>query len=184
MHRLSYYQFVPFFLLLQAIAFQLPYHFWKSMATHSGMRVHVLVNEACNTRNIDWTNRQKTIKTLRKHLENALRFHRRLNRLNQLGHATPLVHKFANSLLNVSYSAAYVNTILLVTKLFYFLNAWSQFRLLNWFMVPKENRSHYGNSQVFIQLTSSVQLRRAQRHSQRDGVGRFGHVSAGDRVRF
>ena len=38
---------------LQALCFQIPYLFWKSMATHSGIRAHMLVREACGDKNLD-----------------------------------------------------------------------------------------------------------------------------------
>jgi len=51
--ELAYYQFVPFFLMVQALTFQVPFHFWKTTGNHTGIRVTMLVNEALDTRNLD-----------------------------------------------------------------------------------------------------------------------------------
>jgi hypothetical protein len=155
--------------MLQAIAFQLPFHFWKSMATHSGVRVHMLINEATDARNIDLQvrlacahtrtpvhlqNRQKTIRTLRRHLESALRFHRRANRRHLIQ------YKALTCPLNINYSSAYVTTVLLITKSLYMINAFAQFRLLNWFMMPQSSQrySHRNGVQdkqdIYVRMTA------------------------------
>lgn len=35
------------------ICFQIPYWLWRSTAAHSGIRVHMLVREAVNEKNLD-----------------------------------------------------------------------------------------------------------------------------------
>uniref|UniRef100_A0A0K0CYT2 Innexin n=1 Tax=Angiostrongylus cantonensis TaxID=6313 RepID=A0A0K0CYT2_ANGCA len=76
--QLSYYQWVPFFLLLQAAFFRAPSFVWRSFSNHSGIRMHEVVGKAKDSANVDEEVRQKNITILARHLENALHFHRRI----------------------------------------------------------------------------------------------------------
>lgn len=51
--RINYYQWVPFFLIGAAGAFQLPYMFWLVYGESSGIRLHSLIAEAADKKNLD-----------------------------------------------------------------------------------------------------------------------------------
>ena len=100
--------------------------------------------------------RRQTISTLRKHIENALRFHKRIYRRQMVPHS---ILRF----LNLPYSSCYMTVMYLLAKSMYLANVVGrvergghpdahragQFRLLNWFMLPAqttEYTSFYGYS--------------------------------------
>jgi hypothetical protein len=142
------------------------------MATHSGIRAHMLVREAISEKNLDLEAssmrvhrlvdrcngqvRRQTISTLRKHIENALRFHKRIYRRHMVPHK---ILRF----MNLPYSSCYITVMYLLTKSMYLANvvgrsggsacpdahSAGQFRLLNWFMLPTqatEYTAFYGYS--------------------------------------
>ncbi|KRX23735.1 Innexin-10 [Trichinella nelsoni] len=50
--KISYYQWVPFFLLLEALCFRLPSIMWRYLADHSGIRIRDVINLAMDERNV------------------------------------------------------------------------------------------------------------------------------------
>uniref|UniRef100_A0A915P6N7 Innexin n=1 Tax=Meloidogyne floridensis TaxID=298350 RepID=A0A915P6N7_9BILA len=70
--KLSYYQWVPFFLLLQAACFRLPSLLWKAASLSSGVRVHDIVVKALDSQNMEDECRHRTIIMLANHLARAL----------------------------------------------------------------------------------------------------------------
>uniref|UniRef100_A0A914X929 Innexin n=1 Tax=Plectus sambesii TaxID=2011161 RepID=A0A914X929_9BILA len=125
--KLSYYQWVPFFLLLEAACFRLPSLIWKYLAGHSGIRIHEIVKLAMDPNNINPEVKKNNIAALTVHLQNALRFQRRIDRKG----VKP--HKIMRAL-NLPYSAYFVTTMYLVTKLFYLLNVIFQLHAMNKFL--------------------------------------------------
>jgi hypothetical protein len=101
------------------------------MATHSGIRAHMLVREAISEKNLDLEAssmrvhrlvdrcngqvRRQTISTLRKHIENALRFHKRIYRRHMVPHK---ILRF----MNLPYSSCYITVMYLLTKSMYLAN--------------------------------------------------------------
>uniref|UniRef100_A0A1I7SYM7 Innexin n=1 Tax=Caenorhabditis tropicalis TaxID=1561998 RepID=A0A1I7SYM7_9PELO len=59
--QLSYYQWVPFFLLLQAAFFRAPSYLWKYFSNHSGIRIHEVVEKAKDNANVEEEVREKTL---------------------------------------------------------------------------------------------------------------------------
>ncbi|KJH46319.1 Innexin [Dictyocaulus viviparus] len=72
--ELSYYQWVPFFLLLQAVFFRAPSFVWRTFSNQSGIRMHEVVGKAKDSANLEEEVRHKNITTLARHLQNALHF--------------------------------------------------------------------------------------------------------------
>uniref|UniRef100_A0A914XKP9 Innexin n=1 Tax=Plectus sambesii TaxID=2011161 RepID=A0A914XKP9_9BILA len=125
--QLSYYQWVPFFLLFEAACFRLPSLFWKYLAGHSGIRIYELVKVAMDPNNINPEVKKNNIAALTVHLQNALRFQRRIDKKG----VKP--HKIMRAL-NLPYSAYFVTTVYLLTKLLYLINVVVQLYAMNRFL--------------------------------------------------
>uniref|UniRef100_A0A183UDZ3 Innexin n=1 Tax=Toxocara canis TaxID=6265 RepID=A0A183UDZ3_TOXCA len=125
--QLSYYKWVPFFLLLEAALFRLPSIFWKYLSMSSGIRIHEVVEKAMDPGNMEEANKERNIAALTKHMQNALKFHRRILRRNIEVHKTL---KF----LNIRYSAVFISLMYLVTKALYLVNVIVQLYILNKFL--------------------------------------------------
>uniref|UniRef100_A0AC34Q5F8 Innexin n=1 Tax=Panagrolaimus sp. JU765 TaxID=591449 RepID=A0AC34Q5F8_9BILA len=138
--RLSYYQWVPFLFLLQAACFRLPSLLWRCISMNSGIRVHEIVDRACDSQNLEETTRKKNLDVLTTHISKALHFQRRMTRRNVLIHKTV-------KLLNLRYKACFISYMYLVTKLCYLVNVWVQFYSMNWFL-HTDKYSWYGYNVV------------------------------------
>ncbi|EJD74138.1 hypothetical protein LOAG_18505 [Loa loa] len=134
--QLSYYKWVPFFLLLQAACFRIPSVFWNYLSFSSGIRIHEIVEKAMDPSNLDESTRNRNIETLTRHMQNALKFHRRIMKRKIE------VHKKLK-FLNVRYTAFFISLMYLVTKTLYLANAILQLSILNKFLRTGEN-SWYG----------------------------------------
>ncbi|KRX93554.1 Innexin-10 [Trichinella pseudospiralis] len=134
--KISYYQWVPFFLLLEALCFRLPSIMWRYLADHSGIRIRDVINLAMDERNVRAEIKEQNIDALTKHILNALQFHRRLKQQQQQQqqqqHVTALHRVFL--LLNLQYTAVYVTSVYLLVKLLYVLNVAAQLLMLNRFL--------------------------------------------------
>ncbi|MCP9264473.1 Innexin [Dirofilaria immitis] len=114
--QLSYYKWVPFFLLLQAACFRVP-----------RIRIHEIVEKAMDPANLDESIRNRNIETLTRHMQNALKFHRRILKRKIE------VHK-RMKFLNVRYTAFFISLMYLTTKALYLANAILQLSILNKFL--------------------------------------------------
>lgn len=106
-----------------------------------GIKIHDIVKLAVDQRNVEPAVKLTNLKSLTVHLQNALRFHRRLYRR----HITP--HKILR-FLNLPYSAFYVTFVYLFTKLLYLVNVVVQLVLLNRFL-ETDHYSWYGFGAIF-----------------------------------
>ncbi|CAG9538774.1 unnamed protein product [Cercopithifilaria johnstoni] len=131
--QLSYYKWVPFFLLLQAACFRMPSIFWNYLSFSSGIRIHEIVEKAMDPSNIDENIRSQNIETLTHHMQNALKFHRRISKRKIE------VHKQLK-FLNVRYTAFFISLMYLITKTLYLANAALQLCILNKFLRTDANR--------------------------------------------
>ncbi|VDK69072.1 unnamed protein product [Litomosoides sigmodontis] len=125
--RISYYQWVPFFLLVEATCFRLPSLVWKYMAGHSGIKLHEIVKLSSDPNNIKPEIKKANIKSLSLHLHGALRFHRRL-RKKQIH-----PHRYLR-IFNIPYTASFVTYTYVFTKLLYLVNACVQLLIMNRFL--------------------------------------------------
>uniref|UniRef100_A0A8R1TY75 Innexin n=2 Tax=Onchocerca TaxID=6281 RepID=A0A8R1TY75_ONCVO len=125
--RISYYQWVPFFLLVEAACFRSPSLVWKYMAGHSGIKLHEIVKLSSDPNNIKPEIKKANIKSLTLHLHGTLRFHRRL-RKKQIH-----PHRYLR-LFNIPYTASFVTYTYVLTKLLYLVNACVQLLIMNRFL--------------------------------------------------
>ncbi|GMS80738.1 hypothetical protein PENTCL1PPCAC_2913, partial [Pristionchus entomophagus] len=134
--RISYYQWIPFFLLMEAACFRLPSLLWFYLSGHSGIKITEIVKLSSDPNNIKPDIKRANIKSLTMHLQGALRFHKRL----QKKQIKP--HKFF-WIFNLPYSAFFVTSMYITTKLFYLINVVLQLLLMNKFL-ETERYSWYG----------------------------------------
>ena len=125
--RLSYYQWVPFLFLLQAACFRLPSFLWKCASMNSGIRVHEIVDRACDSQNLEDATRKKNLEILTSHITKALKFQKRMIRRNVIIHE-------AIKFFNLRYKTCFISYLYLVTKFFYLVNVLVQFYFMNWFL--------------------------------------------------
>ena len=108
--RISYYQWIPFFLLFQAACFKVcrqlivvckqaaliraPTLIWRYFAGQAGMRVGEVLRLATNESNAEPSTRASNIQSLCTHLQGALRFRQRLKKVSatveELNFVSPL----------------------------------------------------------------------------------------------
>lgn len=128
--RISYYQWMPFFLLFQAVCFRAPCLIWKYLAGHSGMKMGQILRMATDPAISQPEVRKANVEALSIHLQGALRFHFRLK-------SKKLVpHKILRCL-NIKYSSYYVASVYMLAKLAFLLNVCFQIILLSRYLLPE-----------------------------------------------
>ncbi|CAI5449544.1 unnamed protein product [Caenorhabditis angaria] len=135
--KVSYYQWMSFFLLFEAACFRLPCFIWKYFASQSGMQVGEILRVSSDENNAVPLVKKANITALCIHLKGVLRFQKRL----KLKNIVP--HKFLR-FLNIKYSAYYVTFIYFVAKLAFLGNVILQSKLLTHYMLPTEKQSRFG----------------------------------------
>ncbi|CAJ0581992.1 unnamed protein product, partial [Mesorhabditis spiculigera] len=125
--KISYYQWVPFFLLIEAAFFRLPSILWKYLGNHSGIKIHEIVKLTSDPNNIKPDIKKANLKALSNHLQGALRFHRRIHKRQVQPHKLFTV-------CNLPYSAFFVTSVYIITKFFYLANVCFQLFLMNSFL--------------------------------------------------
>lgn len=128
--RISYYQWMPFFILFQAACFRAPTLIWKYFAGHSGMKVGQILRMATDPANSSPEVRKANVEALAVHLQGALRFHRRLKKKKLVPHK---ILRF----LNIKYSSYYVASVYMVAKLAFLANVCFQIFLLSRYVLPE-----------------------------------------------
>ncbi|KAK0410597.1 hypothetical protein QR680_005222 [Steinernema hermaphroditum] len=134
--KISYYQWVPFFLLIEAACFRLPCILWKYLSGHSGIKVNEILKLASDPNNIKKDIKQSNIHALTVHLKGALRFHRRIKKKEIKPHQ---ILRF----FNLPYSAYFVTATYLLIKIVYLVNVALQLLVLNKFL-ETDKYSWYG----------------------------------------
>lgn len=135
--KISYYQWMPFFLLFEAICFRLPCYIWKYFASQSGMQVGEILRVASDENNAVPEVKRANINALCIHLQGVLRFQKRLKLKNIVPHK---VLRF----LNLKYSMYYVTTVYFFAKMAFLANSFFQISLLNKYVLPVKSRNNFG----------------------------------------
>ncbi|TMS36464.1 hypothetical protein L596_003617 [Steinernema carpocapsae] len=119
--QISYYQWVPFVLALEALMFYIPCIMWRGLLHwHSGINVQSLTQMACDARMMDADARAATVQTIAGHMEDALEIQREVTDVSGL-----CVGKRWGS---------YVTCLYVFIKLLYLFNVVGQIFLLNTFL--------------------------------------------------
>ncbi|KAL3123229.1 hypothetical protein niasHT_006772 [Heterodera trifolii] len=145
--KLSYYQWVPFFLLFQAACFRFPSLLWKAINLSSGLRVHDVVTKALDSQNMEESNRQRTLQILANHLARALSFQTQILRRHLIVHQT---FRF----LNVTCSSCFITLTYLSIKLLYLANVFAQLYFMNKFL--ETDRYNWYGLGVFLDIMAGI----------------------------
>ncbi|VDN90988.1 unnamed protein product [Brugia pahangi] len=130
--QISYYQWVPFFLLIQAFLYYIPCLVWRLMSDKSGIRLNDIVQLATEKENIEPDYRTRIIESLARHIESALRYqHAATSR------AQYTLHRVLKCL-NMRYYESYVTGLYLATKVMYVSNILTNLILVNKFLETDE----------------------------------------------
>ncbi|EPB69853.1 innexin-19 domain protein, partial [Ancylostoma ceylanicum] len=150
--QISYYQWVPFFLLIQAFLYYIPCLMWRLMSdksgtfssgieglmkSHSGIRLNDIVQMATEKENIEPDYRIRTIESLSRHIESALRYQHTATSRTQY-----TLHRVFKCF-NMRYYESYVTGMYLATKIMYVGNILTNLVLVNKFL-ETDDYSIYG----------------------------------------
>lgn len=115
--QIGYYQWVPFFLVLQAMLFYLPVVIWRSVYEGSGVRVQTICDTCNISGNMEKEPREKNMATIASFLT-----------------LESSVASVTGSRLRNATSGTYVTSTYLIIKVLYLLNSLLQFFLLRSFL--------------------------------------------------
>uniref|UniRef100_A0A0N5CI52 Innexin n=1 Tax=Strongyloides papillosus TaxID=174720 RepID=A0A0N5CI52_STREA len=130
--QISYYQWVPFFLLIEAFLYYIPCLMWRLMSDKSGIRMNDIVQMATEKENIEPEYRLRTIESLARHIEAALRYQHTATSRTQY-----TLHRVFKCF-NMRYYESYVTGLYLATKIFYVTNIMVNLILVNKFLETDE----------------------------------------------
>uniref|UniRef100_A0A914BXE7 Innexin n=2 Tax=Acrobeloides nanus TaxID=290746 RepID=A0A914BXE7_9BILA len=130
--QISYYQWVPFFLLIQAFLYYIPCLMWRLMSDKSGIRLNDIVQMATEKENIEPEYRLRTIESLSRHIESALRYQHTATSRTQY-----TLHRVFKCF-NLRYYESYVTGLYLATKIMYVGNVLTNLLLVNKFLETDE----------------------------------------------
>ncbi|VDK42103.1 unnamed protein product [Anisakis simplex] len=127
--ELTYYQWVPFMLMMQALMFTGPHVFWRMLNWMSGIQTRAVITMASSAskKNPATNEVSKMVDVVAAHLERSLHennFH------HHLAHSNPLVFLFRFQCLRVV-SVSYLSSVYVLTKLLFIANAFLQHVILS-----------------------------------------------------
>ncbi|CAF2562811.1 unnamed protein product [Rotaria sp. Silwood2] len=129
--KIPYYQWVPFILLCMMFLFYLPGFIWRNLNKSCGINTKIIVKMVTDMDQLDGEKREKTIRSLAKHIDKALAYHREYeygfmyNIRRRIGLLCCMMGRHSGNYLAVTY---------VLVKLLYIINAIGQIFLLNVFM--------------------------------------------------
>ncbi|VDK53738.1 unnamed protein product [Anisakis simplex] len=180
--QISYYQWVPFFLLIQAFLYYIPCLMWRLMSDKSGIRLNDIVQLATEKENIEPDYRIRTIESLSRHIESALRYQHTATSRTQY-----TLHRVFKCF-NLRYYESYVTGLylcVLVINIFnekIFILIWLWFSLLfvaatldamYWFSISLFHRDRFRFVLRHLELTSDPDRPELFRKEKRKQVEHF-----------
>ncbi|CAJ0596362.1 unnamed protein product [Cylicocyclus nassatus] len=132
----SYYQWVPFFLVVVAFMFYAPCLLWRILYDKSGIRLNDIMNFANDRSNVQPASRRANINGLAMHLSSVFRHRFRF------GSSHPYHHKVFK-FLNLRFYEAYLTLLYIGIKLLFLINVLVQMILLSRFL-QTNSQGFYG----------------------------------------
>jgi hypothetical protein len=126
--ELSYYQWVPFVLALQALMFNIPHIIWRMLNWLSGIEVRAIITMASTPPGLDGEAFQKTIDMIARHLKGGLSLSEK-DSLSTSSNPFAWVARWTSGLVG-----AYITITYLMVKILFIVNCILQFVLLNAFL--------------------------------------------------
>ncbi|VDK72767.1 unnamed protein product [Litomosoides sigmodontis] len=149
--RISYYQWMPFFLLFQAACFKAPTLIWKYFAGQSGMKLGQILRLSSDPANSSLGVKKGNIEALCVHLQGALRFHERVKKKKLVPHK---ICRF----LNLKYANYYVATVYILAKLAFLANVVFQISLMTRYLLPEFKNDYSLDSWMNIIWPRNISL--------------------------
>ncbi|KAI6226086.1 Innexin [Aphelenchoides besseyi] len=134
---ISYYQWMPFYLVISAFSFYAPCMIWRNMYTKSGIQLKELMSFANDKSNIKPEKRDDNIAGMGEHLSSVFK-HR-----YSFGTAHPIHQHRYLRILNLRFYESYLTFLYLGIKALYLLNVVFQMFMMNYFLKTK-NYTVYG----------------------------------------
>lgn len=135
-HRINYYQWVPFILALMSFFFYAPFVLWHLMSKPSGLDAKTVMKVINSMDAASSESRDKTMRNAVKLIDRALDYRRNYYGYTFLGR---LRRRMSRCLLPTTRSGHYITLLYMLIKILYVANACGQFFLLNAFMGPNYN---------------------------------------------
>ena len=133
--HISYYQWVPFILMVQAIMFYSPSILWHTFSSKTGFDIGTLVKSVNSIEHLNPESKEKTLRYLAKHMDKALEVQREISS-GPFARASRFCGKFCCIMFGKR-QGNYLLFIYLVTKILFIVNVIAQLYLLNRFLGDK-----------------------------------------------
>ncbi|XP_069108617.1 innexin unc-9-like isoform X2 [Argopecten irradians] len=135
--ELTYYQWIPLILLLQAFLFKIPNIAWRMLNTQAGINIDKIVRLAEETQEGSPEDRMETIENLAKYMDKWLGTYQEYKR-NIIVRVRAQMTKVMCCLMNRR-AGTFLTGLYMIIKIVYVVNVISQFFILNAFMATDYN---------------------------------------------
>lgn len=170
--QISYYQWVPFILMIQAIMFYFPSVVWHSFSAKSGFDIGTLVKSVNNMDQLNPEVREKTLRYLAKHMDKALEVQREISS-GPFAKFTKFLGKFFFITVGRN-QGNYLLFVYLFTKILFIFNVIGQLFLLNKFL---GNRYNMYGLEVILNFINTARRMHSSHSSELVESHRFPRVT-------
>ncbi|VIO99870.1 conserved hypothetical protein [Brugia malayi] len=125
---ITYYQWVPFTLLLQAMLFVIPHVFWRMLNWTSNVQTRAVISMADSVRQMDpcGDEARDTVNAIASHIYHAEKSTRHLHKILQNSNLLVIFTRM--------FTQSYLSTVYLITKLLFVANATVQFWIVSLYL--------------------------------------------------